>query len=402
MNRRADNNVYLGCENVVVVPQYQGTCWFNAVLMMLFYSEATRGVLLRASGVAKLEASSRKSGRALGSLFAKVLGLYKRPEEALAHRWYDRHPPEEFLMYLNRYDPKKFEKQVYRAANGTYQAETGSFGHKTYRYLYHLLKMLGVDNVMLDAVPTTKNKVGPFRLAIGKAHSGGGTLSASGVKRRIASRPATLLVAMGGQSLSKWKDRPEHHFLGRRVYTGLPKTLVFGPATYVLDSVGLSNVNSGVEYVDGKGRVKTAGGHAIAGVTCNGGRFIYSGWMSKTVDASSDVDPSKAKKTDKPASKPCPLMPFDWTTNRSNFYVTSRACDVQLDRPKPGTMVFNAAWGSRTLVYVRKDLVRYKRDGLARAMQARREGDRREAVGIASRVARQAVANAFARKQRLA
>lgn len=28
------------CKNVLPIPQFEGTCWFNALLMSLFYSEA--------------------------------------------------------------------------------------------------------------------------------------------------------------------------------------------------------------------------------------------------------------------------------------------------------------------------------------------------------------------------
>ena len=389
-------NVVLGCEDVVVVPQYKGTCWFNAVLMMLFYSEATRGVLLGAPGLLTLRESERTSAKRLERLFSKMLGMYKRPAGTMAHRWFDRHPPEEVLYLLNRYNPRRFDKKVLHAADGTFEAPAG-FGGQTYRYLYELLRLLGVPSVMLDAVPATGDRYGPFRLAVGKAHSGKAVLSRAGIARKVASRPAILLVALGNQGLSRWKRRPLHHFLSTRVYSGLPHALLFGGAQYVLDSVSLSNVNNGEEFVDRKGRPGATGGHAIAGVTCNSTRFIYSGWMRKTVDAASDVDAVVST-----ADRPCPLMPFDWASDPTDFYVTSKACDVQFEPPKPGAVRFNASWGSRTLVYVRQDLVRYKRDGLRRAMHAGRSGDRTRALAMAAAVGRQAVANAFRRRERIA
>ena len=37
------------CKKVLTLPQYTGTCWFNAVFMALFYSQGTRRILLNAA-----------------------------------------------------------------------------------------------------------------------------------------------------------------------------------------------------------------------------------------------------------------------------------------------------------------------------------------------------------------
>ncbi len=34
------------CRNVVTIPQYESTCWFNAILMCLLYSQQSRKLLL--------------------------------------------------------------------------------------------------------------------------------------------------------------------------------------------------------------------------------------------------------------------------------------------------------------------------------------------------------------------
>ena len=39
-----DNNDI--CDKVVTIPQYLGTCWFNAILMAILYSQNSRKLLL--------------------------------------------------------------------------------------------------------------------------------------------------------------------------------------------------------------------------------------------------------------------------------------------------------------------------------------------------------------------
>ncbi len=395
------DNIVLGCDKVIVVPQYEGTCWFNAVLMMLFYSEAARDVLLRArrSSWRELETSRRSSARLLAAIFSKMLDLYKRPSSDRAYRWFDKHPPEKILYLLHRYDPVHFDKEV-KYSDGVFDAPDGGFGHHTYKYLHHVLRLLKVSNVQLDAEPTDRAKpYGPFRLAMGKIHSRRTVLSARQVAEKIASRPTMLLVALGNQSTTRWSNRPKHHYLSSHAYRGLPRVLLFGKATYVLDSVSLHNANKGEEYIDKKGNERKVGGHAIAGVTCNNTRFVYSGWMKRTKDKAKD---SAAIDTDDRADRPCPLMPFDWAREEASFYVTSKVCEVQRQPPKPGAMKFNASWGPRTLVYVRKDLVRYKRHDLQRAVHAGRQGDRRRALGLAIGVGTQAVADVVRSRKRIA
>ena len=37
------------CDKITTIPQFGGTCWFNAILMAAIYSEQSRKVLLKLS-----------------------------------------------------------------------------------------------------------------------------------------------------------------------------------------------------------------------------------------------------------------------------------------------------------------------------------------------------------------
>ena len=37
------------CLNLSVIPQFRGTCWFNAILMIALYSQNVRKILIKLS-----------------------------------------------------------------------------------------------------------------------------------------------------------------------------------------------------------------------------------------------------------------------------------------------------------------------------------------------------------------
>jgi hypothetical protein len=49
-------------------------------------------------------------------------------------------------------------------------------------------------------------------------------------------------------------------------------------------------------------------GHGIAGVTCNGKRYLYNGWVNKKTKL------------------PCPLIEFDWFSKTDDFCIDSTNC----------------------------------------------------------------------------
>jgi len=139
------------------------------------------------------------------------------------------------------------------------------------------------------------------------------------------------------------------------------------------------------------------GSHSIAGVTCNGNRFIYSGWMKKTKDAAKSNTNNKNTSNIKRVDRPCPLMPFKWDTDRRSFYITSKVCDVQFTPPQPNSVRFNSIMGNRVHYYVRSDLVKYK----TRMLQRLGTVSGKNKLLLGRNIIRRAVTNAGTRSVRL-
>jgi hypothetical protein len=89
-------------------------------------------------------------------------------------------------------------------------------------------------------------------------------------------------------------------------------------------------------------------GHAIAGVTCNGDRYVYNGWTARTAD---------------PAMKghaairdvPCALGKQDWAED-AFFRINMQACSFNRATPTGKELLFNAVDRS-SVTYIRYDLV---------------------------------------------
>jgi hypothetical protein len=300
---------------------------------------------------------------------------------------------------------------------GKYVVREGlTAGYHVYMYTHKLLNFLQIPTVSFTAVAlNTKDEYGPFRLALGDIHSRSKvvyqsrfyTYSAKSrdyVRSLIYSDPAMLVVDIGygdhwkSKSTDK-KARPDYYFLPGS-HKNLPQFIRLGRSTYVLDSCAFTNNNGGDMVRTAKGLQKVSS-HAIAGVTCNRRRFIYSGWMIKTADAARGNANANAKGGLAATKRPCPLMPFDWTQNPRNFYITSKDCQVQFSPPNPTSVRFNAFRGPRTYLYVRRNLVHYKRHAIQRLKNAAKSGDKARAVRLGFSVAKQTVADALRRKARI-
>ena len=83
--------------------------------------------------------------------------------------------------------------------------------------------------------------------------------------------------------------------------------------------------------------------HAIIGLTCNGSKYVYNGVSKERQD-----------------ENPCNLMPFDWTTDTTNFCLNREECSLPKDLDK-GDMCFNFKNNERLMVYVKiKDKIELK------------------------------------------
>jgi hypothetical protein len=145
-----------------------------------------------------------------------------------------------------------------------------------------------------------------------------------------------------GLSSASYERYPE----GARVWNGhLKEEITVGGFIYKVDSMMIVNLVS--KSVKGCG-------HEIAGVTCNGKRYLYSGYLQ---------DPNNIQSA-------CPLMPFDWFGQDGDFCLNTSDCNLfphaKLQTlENRGTahrrMCFNMKHSERTYLYVKEQSLNVNR-----------------------------------------
>jgi hypothetical protein len=126
---------------------------------------------------------------------------------------------------------------------------------------------------------------------------------------------------------------------GARVWEGqLTEEITVGGFIYKVDSMVITNL---------KAKSVKGCAHEIAGVTCNGKRYLYSGYLEDRSNIQSA----------------CPLMPFDWFSQNGDFCLNTYGCNLfptfMLDTlANRGTadrrMCFNMKHSERTYLYVKE------------------------------------------------
>jgi hypothetical protein len=119
----------------------------------------------------------------------------------------------------------------------------------------------------------------------------------------------------------------------------MSEQIFYNGKEYNLDAVILANWN-----------INKKSGHAIAGITCKKGKYVYNGWTRTS------MDPVMAKNITR--NIPCELMKYDWNIVKNNdFCLNTKKCIPELlkRKLKVKDLCFNFSKGGRQLVYVCKD-----------------------------------------------
>jgi hypothetical protein len=324
------------CDKVITIPQYSGTCWFNAILMAFFYSEGMRAVL-------KENLKNWTVSPKLRKIFTDIL---KRRYKAYvmkqhAYLFFKVITPEEILRILNEEAPATFNFKPFKR-----------IGYLNVTYIPRLLDMFGVPALHLDA-QVKGSKVSLYY-----------SIVYAGIKLQTV--PPKNPNKKNVQYILRYNDEPLH------IEIGTPDVVVvkfFEPKVRLLKAnlfaeVPLSVFESGdpikvydKEYVHDAFTLANFNidscrkGHDIAGVTCENQRFMYNGWTRET------ADPALAKEAAKKSKPlPCELMPFDWLRNNDDFCIDSKQCGLReagvLDKKRE--ICFNISKGNRTFILVAK------------------------------------------------
>ena len=313
------------CDKLVVFPQISGTCWFNALLMALFFSENTRNMFIQKESSWTMSMKLRKVFRDILKRRAKTY-----EEKDYAYLFFKVITPEYILEQLHKEDASKFKFDP-----------TKRRGYFNTMYLPNLLEFLGVsDKLHLDAVD---NKDGTCTLYYSNLYNDYNikTVTRHDKKAYVINYKYNEKVVMPKKKeydVITVRFSKELHSNANLFQKNvkIDEVLKVAGTSYVNDSLLLTNFN-----------ISTCGkGHDIAGVTCAGKRYMYNGWMRKTQDRGMAGVGNKY---------PCELMEYDWLNSDDNFCLNSKLCKLVVgttEEDKQENVCFNVKHGERTYILV--------------------------------------------------
>lgn len=316
------------CKKVISLPQLSGTCWANAFFMATLYSQYMRGLLIN-----KMRAGMQ-SNEMTTELHALILDILERRFKSskemreYAYMYFQVITPETILKKLHEHDKKTF--------NFNPDARSGYFN---FLYLPKFLKFLGVQDIAL--LDYTNNNL--YHSVV----NGGLEIQTAENNKYNKIKREHLIQKNAKQVYDAiiiyCNDLPStRHIFEKNVTLG--ETYTYNGQTYVLDSLLLTNFN-----IDSCKK-----GHDISGLTCEGDRYMYNGWISNT------RDPAMMGKTTGKAL-PCELMKYDWFNNKDDFCINPSLCKLDKTDSRMYTkdLCFNVSKGNRVYIYVNKAKCQY-------------------------------------------
>ena len=328
------------CSKVVTFPQEGAICWFAALFTSLFFSQYSRVVIRNHAR----RMMSDQSSRHICSAILEILRGYDG--DKVSSRVLESMRPRQFLHDLRIARPDYFSSMT----NGSDEAHYAPYSHA-------MLAFLQVPHLSIGVV-NGNFKYSGFNVDLpldSKLWSGAmKTMSPKGVFVDTRKPEVLIIHKDSGEDFvqTQWSSpvpaigpiqgyNPKKH----------AKIIKYNGTSYILDSCII-----GAELRNPTCSVA----HAIAGVTCNGEKYVYNGWTAKSGDPA-----MKGAKSAAIREVPCALGKQDWSED-AYFRINMQACSFnRVSRPSGKELLFNAVDRS-SVTYIRYDLIKavgYKRLG---------------------------------------
>lgn len=338
------------CKNVMTIQQVGPTCWFNALLMGLFYSQGMRNVMFTL--LKDWKSSSNLVNIFYNTIKDLLLTKYTKSKNIDLKKFRAMYP-EHILGVLNSINSKKF---YYDPGQ-----DNGAWPEVYITHLFELFK-LHKDTVYLDLEENNHSLIAREAAFMGRKlhrverHPKGMRWHFD-PKYTRKKTPTIPKVIVFSTKLSMSMSKPITFSEPHRIHYGSinHNIITYSGVEYIIDSAFLTNFNI----------LECTYGHAIAGVTCNNKRFVYNGWTINTQDPSMTKTHNTQHQTHNTTTyepSPCELMEYDWLLDHSTYCINTNLCRLNQATPsKHKTNVcFNFHKGTRIYFAIRKDIFMQK------------------------------------------
>ena len=324
------------------IQKYTNICWFLAIVVIMFYSQRSRRVIMEAS---KTWDGRVKTGmeRIVFSLFKNL--LYERylivgeyPANSKEYKTFNEATFLEILKQLFEMNSNDFP----------YNPDDNK-GYHMDSYIYKLYNLLGVDCKMFDYEPAPKYKGELYYSSVNKEFDSNISISSyNNTKPHIPGWQPYIL----NPNVGVYKDDGHAPFIliitrtpfltpfannkivnddVTKELSSMKQKITYNGYEYHLDSVYLINANR-TGFID----------HAIVGMTCKNKKYIFNG------------EPYMGR-----SNFPCVLIPHNWNIQSDrDFYLSDNDCILHSVPKTKDENRYNFSEGKRRFIYVRKNASR--------------------------------------------
>ena len=320
------------CKTVLTIPQFTGTCWFNALLMTLFYSDGMRAYLTK--------------NLINSELYKKNKGLYDIVMDILQNKY--RKVNNNDAVFFNKLTPENILKLLHKADKTTFYFDPDRFsGHFGEYYMKRIFEYFGLKKKILFLSRNTDNlkqylysNINNDILTDFDEYKGNVIVDFKPGVKKV--KDVDVLVVTERDGGTKFKKRYLTFTLDSEE---IHEFIHYNGCVYKLDSLLVANFN----------RDRCDKGHQIAGVTCDDKRYMYNGWIRTTRGPAKSEGGSMLSYFSS-KNVPCELMRYDWLKSKDDFCLSKRGCglDKVHDKGRNDVMCFNTSnTDYSTYIYVK-------------------------------------------------
>jgi hypothetical protein len=340
------------CNDITIIPQFDSTCWFNAILMSCFYSQRMRELMIK-------KISKTWDNSSLFKLFKTIIkNNYNIDTKDKLEKLYDKIKPELILLKtLNKFNPELFYY---------FKIKQNTDFHWNNNYIINFLRFLNVNYLDIiyyedeiedeDVILFNFSKyykprfvrnqdtgqIVDINLSFTIDNNPNFSKEKDEIKEIIKNIPDILILRHDNfikdfdfneiytDLTQKYKGANIHKHHNYDIndlsvddIKNYKDVIHIFDNEYELDNVILANYN--MENT----------GHIILGMHCNNNKYIYNGWNNPITN------------------KPCPLYKFNWNIHENKpFSLNTNNCKIDFNLKEKERYSFNK--GNIVLIYVRK------------------------------------------------
>ena len=330
------------CANLEVIPQFSGTCWFNAILMICLYSDGVSRIFRETS----IRDNWAKSEDGFKVAFFNILSYINRIKLSYDNLKKQKEYNNKLRKYLNKINPEvlllnlinKYDKNLKKIfikknkLNSNYDVNI-SYYFKYILKFFNILKINFIDVIInyddRESFINTNNYL----------------KTEEEIKLKLKSSPDVIFFT--DSLLAEYYTYEYNEINNTDLYDlnvidlkNYKNIVNFNNSKYKLDSIGLINFNENI--------INSDINHIIAGITCNNNKYVYNGWFSESTDKAIQQNIDGFNKS------ACNLMKYDWDIKKDNeFCLNVKSCKLDFENININDLCFSFAKGTRYLIYTK-------------------------------------------------